>query len=411
VAVVQQPRLAYVVSRFPELTQTFVLRELDAVAAAHDISLYALFATAPDVVHERARPWLSTVRRASPGAGLAAVAYWAARSPLSLLRVVGFVLASHARRPSVLVRALVSVPVALAHARTMKREGIRHVHAHFGTYPALAAWIAHRLMGTSYSFTVHAHDLFVHQLGLARKVDDAAFVVAISDYNRRRLEQLSGSDADVRVVHCGIELDRFTLRPRRLPAEGPVQAACVASFEEYKGQEILVRAMAHAGMERVRARFAGDGPRRAPVEKLVVELGLEARVEFAGALREEEVRALLADADLFVLPSIIAANGDMEGIPVALMEAMAIGLPVVTTELSGIPELVRDGETGWLARPADPDSLARTVAAALSDPDEAARRALAGRELVEREFDLQASAAELIEAFSGVLSPRRRARS
>jgi glycosyltransferase involved in cell wall biosynthesis len=276
-------------------------------------------------------------------------------------------------------------------------ERVDHLHAHFATYPALSAWLCHRLTGVPYSFTAHAHDIFVDTSFLARKLRDARFVVAISDYNRRVLREFGGErDTPVHVVHCGIEPGAYGFRPRLPSAEGPVRALCVASLQEHKGHEVLLRALAGADeLERLSVDLVGGRDPR-PLEALARELGVEGRVRFLGGLPEQEVARLLGEADLFVLPSRVARDGQMEGIPVALMEALASGLVVVASRLSGIPELVEDGRTGILAEPGDPASLRAALARALAgdglDP-------AAGRATVERDFDVERTAARLAELF------------
>lgn len=389
--------VAYLVSRFPHVSETFIVRELDAVARdGLDVEIRSLFPPVSDVVHPLAEPWTARLRRPSWAEGARAAAWWLRRRPLRVAGVVGAVVAGYAREPALLARALAVVPLALAHARELSGSGVRHVHAHYATYPALAAWIVRRTAGIPYSFTAHAHDLYVAQPMLARKTRDAAFVAAISEFNRRYLEPYRGGTA-VEVVHCGVDVGRIAFAERALPASGdPVRALCVASLQEYKGHMVLLEALASTPeLDRVRLDLVGEGELRPALEAQARALGLADRVTFHGAQPEEAVADLLARADLFVLPSVVARDGQMEGIPVALMEALAHGLPVVTTRLSGIPELVRDGETGLLAEPGDPASLARALAAVLADPDAAAERARAGRALVEREFDLTASAREL----------------
>lgn len=286
-----------------------------------------------------------------------------------------------------LARALATVPLAAAHARQARADALRHLHAHYATWPALSAWICHRLTGVSYSFTVHAHDLFVDPLFLGRRIDDAAFVVAISEYNRRLLAAYGGPGARIEIVHCGVDPARYRFRPRLPPPTGPVRALCVASLQEYKGHRYLLRALAGSeALRRLSVDFVGDGELRETLAAEVRRLGLSDRVAFHGSLPEAEVSEMLDAADLFVLPSTIAADGQMEGIPVALMEALACGLCVVATRVSGIPELVRDGENGVLAEAGDVEDLRRALEEVLGGPDPVDPRR--GRELVEREFDI-----------------------
>jgi colanic acid/amylovoran biosynthesis glycosyltransferase len=393
-------RLAYLVSRFPSVTETFVLRELNAVASELDVALHALFPPADDgVVHPDAVPWLDRLRRPRVVEAVAALGHWLLRRPVRTLGALAVIAAGHARRPRVLVRALATVPFAAAHARRFERDGIEHVHAHFASYPTLAAWVAHRLAGVSYSFTPHAHDLFVHQSMLARKLADAAFVVAISDYNRRfLLEHARGHPLAVHVVHYGIDPSRFPFRVRA--AGQPPTIACVARLLPYKGHSVLLRAIAGGPppLAGARLELVGDGPLRVELEAEAVRLGLGDRVRFHGSVPEAGVAEVLDRADLFALPSVIAPDGDMEGIPNALIEALAAGLPAVSTRQSGVPELIRDGETGYLAEPGDVEGLRAALLRALSEDDPAARAA-AGRALVEAEFDQRRSARRMVELF------------
>ncbi len=392
-------KIAYIVSRFPTDAETWFLRELNAVAASDglDVKLLSLYRPARPFLHPGAERWDATDHRPGKGEALAALAWWLARRPLRLLACVGAVTAGHARSPEVLVRALATVPLGATHARRVHRDGIEHVHAHFATYPALAAWLCGRLAAVPYSFTAHAHDLYVDQSFLARKVSGAEFLVAISDFNRRFLADYGGGDATpVEVVHCGVDARAYEFRLRRMPPEGPVRAICVASLQEHKGHPVLFRAIAHSGpVSRIELDLVGGGDRE-PLERLAAELGIAGRVRFHGSLPEDEVARLLSESDLFVLPSRVGRDGQMEGIPVALMEALACGLPVVASRLSGIPELVEDGKWGYLAAPGDPASLNEALDRAVSGP---ALDVAAGRARVEDEFAVEVTAAQMARLF------------
>jgi colanic acid/amylovoran biosynthesis glycosyltransferase len=398
-------KVAYLVSRFPHCSETFIVRELDAVAARPglELELFALFGARGGTVHPAARPWEARLHRCGAPRALAALAWWAGRCPLRLLSSVALVVAGHRRRPRTLVRALATLPVAAAHARTVAALGVEHVHAHYATYPALAAWLCERLTGVGYSFTAHAHDLYVDRSQLTRKLGDARFAVAVSRFNGELLGAAApASTTPVHVVHCGIDPAAYRYRPRAAPRAGPVRALCVASLQEYKGHRVLLEALAGGGpvLERVELDLVGEGPLRRSLELLAARLGIAGRVRFAGALPEPEVTAMLAAADLFVLPSIVARDGQMEGLPVALMEALACGVPVVATRLSGVPELVADGLTGILATPGDPAALATALRRVLEDPVAARARAAAGRRVVEARFDVHESGRRLARLFA-----------
>lgn len=394
-------RIAYLVSRFPHVSETFILRELNAVARQDklEVTLCSLFPPVDGTVHEAARPWLAVLQRPRPLRALGDLLAWTLRRPWRMLSTVAIVTGHHLTSPRLLVRALATVLLAAAHARRLARAEVEHVHAHYATYPALAAWVIERLTGIPYSFTAHAHDIFVDRRMLRCKLERADFVATISEFNRRRLEQERGrARTPIYVVHCGIEVARYRFAPRRPAPDGPVRAVCVASLQEYKGHRVLLDALARggAGCERLSVDLVGDGPLRAPLARQAAAGGLERRLRFHGSLPEDRVRVLLDAADLFVLPSVVASDGQMEGLPVALMEALADGLVVVTTRLSGIPELIVDGVTGFLAEPGDPESLRRALARALSG-DAARLRPRQARALVEREYDAARNGRRLAE--------------
>jgi glycosyltransferase involved in cell wall biosynthesis len=392
-------RVAYVVSRFPAASETFVIRELDEVAADGriELDLLSLFPSEDRFVHPRARPWLSPLRQPGWGQAVSSLLWWAARRPARLLSSLAIVVADTWREPRIMLRSLATLPLASVHARTVRAEGVDHMHAHFASYPTLSAWLCRRLTGVSYSFTAHAYDLFVEQRMLRRKVADAEFVATISSFNRQFLDDYQGTPpTPVHVVHAGLDPTAYEFRPRQPPPSGPARVLCVASLQEKKGHAVLLRALAKPGLERLSLDLVGGGELRESLEALAAELGLGERVSFHGACTESEVQAMLGATDIFVLPSIVAADGQMEGVPVALMEALACGIPTIATRMSGVPELIDDGRTGTLVEPGDVEGLAAALSTVLAGagPD-----AKTGRELIEREFDVRESGRRMVELF------------
>ncbi|MCH9734655.1 MAG: glycosyltransferase [Actinomycetia bacterium] len=397
--------VVYLVSRFPLTSETFIVREIDALDRSDrfDLELRSLFPSPDQPVHEISRRWTERRVRPSTGAALAAFAWAGLTRPRALLSVLAHVVGGY-RRSRLLVRALLTVLLGCAHARDLARRPVpAHIHAHYATYPALAAWVCRRLVGSSYSFTAHAHDLYVDTSMLDQKIADARFVVTISEYNRTLLERSNPAHTPIRVVHAGIDTAAYRFRPRAIPGEGPVRALTVASLQAYKGHEVLLKALAMGGpaVDRITLDLIGDGVLRDELEGLVDRLRLRERVRFLGSRSEDEVRASLDAADLFVLPSVVADDGQMEGLPVALMEALACGVPTVSTKLSGIPEIVVDGVTGLLAAPGDAAELNRTLAAMVERGAETIQFAQAGRALVTGEFDLQQSVSALSALLAG----------
>jgi colanic acid/amylovoran biosynthesis glycosyltransferase len=188
-----------------------------------------------------------------------------------------------------------------------------------------------------------------------------------------------------------------------------VRALCVAALREKKGHRQLFEALAsgNSSLDRITLHVVGNGRLREELEAYSARLGLGARVHFHGSLTEPEVVAELDRADIFVLPSVIERSGDAEGIPVALMEAMAAGVPVVASRMTGVAELVQDEETGLLVEPGDVSDLAAKLVHLVEDPDSARKRATAARRLVEREFELRSSAGRLLDLFAATEASSR----
>jgi glycosyltransferase involved in cell wall biosynthesis len=293
-------------------------------------------------------------------------------------------------------------------ARRIRAERIAHVHAHFALHPTVAALTISQLTGVSFSFTGHSHDIYRHPAFLAEKIRRARFVAVVSHLARERYIKplVDRPDlAKVRVVRCGIQPARFQRRPAIRPAPG-LCLVTVARLIEVKGIAYLIEAcrlLRERGFD-LHCRIIGDGPLRGRLEEQIEEGGLGGRVALFGARTDSEVQQVLGWATTFVLASIVTADGTMEGVPVSLMEAMAIGVPVIATGTGAIPELVEDEVTGLLVPQRDAGALAAAIERIHGDQALATRLAEAARRRVEGEFDLDANAALLDRLFLSATS-------
>jgi glycosyltransferase involved in cell wall biosynthesis len=258
------------------------------------------------------------------------------------------------------------------------------------------------LTGLPYSITLHAHDLHVDRTMLATKLGEAVAVVTISEHNAALLRSEYPQVADrVRVVHCGVDTHAIPFRPPGA-LRRPLRVASVAGLRQFKGHRYLLDALVE--LERrgiaVRCDLVGDGPLRAELEQQAT-----GNVVFHGAVDVTEAMAIVAAADMFVMPSVELADGRRDGIPVALIEAMALGVPVIASDVSGIPELVRDGFSGLLVPPADPSAIADAIERLSRDID--ARRAMAthARQTIESNFDLSQSGRSMAQIFEQSTRP------
>ncbi|HUF76927.1 MAG TPA: glycosyltransferase [Longimicrobiales bacterium] len=411
--------MAYVMSRFPKITETFILYEMRALQelGAH-VEVFPLRREPDGPRHPEAVDYEARAHFAPFVSGSIVRANWRKlrRDPGLYVRTWWHALRRTWGSPRFFLGALVHYPKCVLFAEQMERLAVDHIHAHFATHPALAALLIHRLTGIPYSFTAHGSDLHVDRTMLADKVDEASFVVAVSAYNRSLiLEECGQEHADeVVVIHCGADPSVFgdEATGSRLAgisdsgsgspghsADPALRVACVASLEEVKGHRFLLQAcrlLIDRGVD-VRCDLAGGGGLRKPLERLVDELSLRDHVGLHGAVPRPEVRRILSEADVAVLASYPTADGRREGIPVALMEAMMSGLPVVASGLSGIPELVDHGHTGYLVAPGDPWSLADRLEELAASPELRRRMGAAGRCKVVTEFDLTRTARLLLQ--------------
>ncbi|MEE9398172.1 MAG: glycosyltransferase family 4 protein [Methylococcales bacterium] len=392
-------------SRFPKLTETFILHEILALEKNNvAVEVFPLLREHQKTSHPEALR-LTQSAHFLPFISLpifAANWFFFSRNPKAYLYVLAEIIKGTFGSVNFFVGAIGIFPKSVRFAYEMQTLGITHIHAHFCTHPAVAALIAHRLTGIPFSFTAHGSDLHVERRMLAEKVNAAAFVVTVSDFNKAVIVNECGKivHEKVHVIHCGVDVTQLPTKSN-WSLEGSLSILSVASFEEVKGHKFLVEAcriLAHQGIQ-FRCHFVGEGPLFQAIVNQVSELGLKDMFHFHGGLARDEVIKLLADADVFVLASVPTKQGKREGIPVSLMEAMGSGVPVVASNLSGIPELVQHKVSGLLVSPQDSVSLANALENYYQSEELREEIGRSGKQQVVEQFDLEKNAIKLIELF------------
>jgi glycosyltransferase involved in cell wall biosynthesis len=372
-----------------------------------EVELYPLILQRQEIIHEEARPWLErahTVPWLSPTL-LKANLSRLIRHPWQYVTLLGRVVRENLSSPKFLARALLLFPRAMWMADEFKKKGIDHVHAHYATHPALVAWLIHQVSGIPYSVTVHAHDIFVEKPMLATKLQDSEFISSISEFNRQYLVDLLGPwvQDKTEIVRMGIDPSYYrNAGQERGNGSRALEIISVGSLQPYKGHIYLVKACSLLKQRGVpfHCRIIGGGDLHELLERTIAENKLDGLVELLGPQTQADVSRFLRTANCYVQPSVITSTGKMEGIPVALMEAMVSGIPVVATSISGVPELVRPGETGWLVPPEDVPALAEALMEIHADPAEANRRAALGHQWVMEEFEISSNVRKLASLFS-----------
>jgi glycosyltransferase involved in cell wall biosynthesis len=403
--------MGYVIKMFPRLSETFVLNEiLELERRGVEVTLFSL--KKPD--EGRFHPQVSQLRApvvyledAAGKKGLAALAqYWPALRPHRDRAWEALDRAFSQADGQALELLLAAAIVAGAAAE----RGLHHLHAHFASGPATVAYFASRLSGLGFSFTAHAKDIYLGTVDegfLRDKLTAARFVVTVCEFNRHHLlSRFKGLDPDVvRVVYNGIDLDLFAFEAESRQKD---LILSIGRLVPKKGFDVLLEACAILQGERVpfRCAIVGEGPERARLEAVVRERGLQKSVELLGARPQPEVVAGLKHAAALALACVEDADGNRDALPTVLIEALSTGCPVVSTAITGIPEIVSSGRDGLLVPPGDPTALAQALASVLSAPADAAERARRGRRKAEERFDLRKSA-ESLEIFFRAAAGRR----
>ena len=400
-------RIGYLVSQYPTATHTFILREIRRLRAAGiDVQTVAVRGSdrpldaLPAEEREEAS---STSYVLDAGWGRVALqnVRQLLRSPVRYLRGLGRAMSLAGPDARRVIRYLAYWAQAVVAARLFAQRGVSHAHAHFSsTVAQLLPLAASHDRPLTWSATIHGPDEFNDVVGfnLAEKAAGARFLVAISRFAASQIMRAADPSSWPRldVVPLGVDTAQYALRAAPGERNGrPAELLCVARLAPVKGQLVLLDAVARlrAAGHDVRLRLVGDGPYRPALERAARERGVQDVVVFEGWRTQAEVRALYRSADVFVLPSFA------EGVPVVLMEAMALGVPCVATSVNGVPELIRDGRDGLLAPPADADALATAVQRLLADPTLAADLAVSGRLRVLDAYDLDTNVARLAAVF------------
>ncbi len=431
------PKVAYIMSRFPKITETFVLYEMIAVEKAGiQVEVYPLLREQTSVMHPEAVAYVERAHFQSFVSWpiLLAHLYYLLRKPRAYGGALWTLLRATWGSRRFFIGGLGIFPKAVYFARQMSDTDITHIHAHFASHPAAAAFIVHRLTGIPYSFTAHGSDLHRERRMLCEKVTEAKFVVPISAYNAQIIRdecQCAQHDkldapiqtqlnAKINIIHCGVDTDTFVPRSYNTSAPDttgvsdndgasdnngmtrPLTILCIGTLHEVKGQTYLIdacRLLQERGID-FTCCFVGDGPDCDARQAQVAEAGLTTYVQFLGRQTQGDVARLLQAADVVVAPSVPSRDGRREGIPMVLMEAMASGLPVVSSRLSGIPELVEHDKSGLLTDPGDVVALTDALQQLAASPTLRQRLGMAGREKVVHDFDLHTNAAVLAEFFA-----------
>ena len=398
------PAITYIIGTYPGLTTTFIDREV-LVLRGMGVQLQILSIRQPwtklsseqeelrkDVTYLLPVKWLPLI---------ISLLRYALTKPKRFFSTLVYLLT----RPHPSLRArlmtLIHFIEGVYAAYILRRAPGQHLHAHFIDRAATVALVASRLLDIPYSVTAHASDIYVNPVLLKEKLARAKFVSTCTAYNRSYLSQF-GKDLFNHKLLCiyhGLELDRYVYE-QRTNSTRPIILS-VGQLQERKGLSYLVEAcgkLRDRGIQ-FECRIIGEGPLRPTLQDQIQRLGLENFVRLLGALPHEEVIAQYQEATVFTLPAILGKDGDRDGIPNVILEALSMGLPVVSTSHSGIPEVIEEGVNGLLVPPEDASALSVALERLICDPEMGSVFGKAGRQIVADRFNPEKNARRLLEAF------------
>jgi glycosyltransferase involved in cell wall biosynthesis len=408
---IQAQTVGYIVSTWPRLSQTFVLNEIIALErCGMGVRIFSVKDPSSEPVHSK----VSKVRAVV--SYLALKGRWkpVANAHLDIFRK------TPGRYLRTLLQALRYGQFSILRcflqagylADQLSLDPVAHLHAHFATAPTLVAMFASDLIGTPYSFTAHARDIYADTRPevLRAEMQRARAVVTVSEYNRQYLVNRISPDSNGKIsrIDYGVDLSELSFRWPRASDKGTPIILAVARLVEKKGLGDLILAadILRKQGHLFRLEIIGEGALRQELEKRVAELGLQGCVTLLGAQPHEKVRQAYDHASIFALPCVVAADGDRDGLPNVLLEAMASGIPVISTSVVGIPELIESECDGLIVQSNNPPELACALERLLGDSQLRDRLACAARTKIEERFSIDRSAEQLVRLFVPVETAR-----
>ena len=397
-------KIAYVLSKFPVLTETFITREIQELRKKGiTVEVYSLKNIKQKEPANKIHPELiNTTHYYSYFFSLkiwSAVYYYFSKKPAICFKIIAKILSTHITKPVYLLKTFAVIPKAFAVARDIEEENISNIHAHWATVPTTVAWMIAKLNCSSFTFTAHAWDLYQVDLMLEDKVNDAAKIITVSEYNKRYfLERFPNLDpGKIGIIHYGLDLGKF--RVSEAKKNETFTMLSVGRLTQKKGFDVLLKACSLLKTRKVPFKceivfVKGDFEKE--IFDLYHSLELEKSVDMIPELQQDKLIDCYNQSDCFVLPCIIADNKDRDGIPNVILEAFATGLPVISTDVSGIPEAVINNQTGLVVERNNADDLADKIEKLYLDKELRTALGVKGRQLVEEQFEISRNVDHLI---------------
>lgn len=386
-------RVSYILSQFPETHETFILREiLEMERQGVSVEIFSLKKCHDELIQTDSLRLKDRTHYLTASVWLKAIllaGVFGLKHPARFVGMLYTIFRDNKKHPAYLLKTLGLLPIGIYVGQKSRQLGVHKIHAHWATVPTEIGWVASRAADLSFSFTAHAWDIFLHPGNLERLIDDADQVITCTKFNKSYMNKKFGRDFGNKITVIYHGLDFSGILPKNGAVTDEFVALAVGRLVEQKGFGDLLKAVSLLKRNRkITLLLVGEGPLRGELEKMARRLDIQDRVEFKGMLLQQEVFSLMRQADVLIMPSVIAKNNDRDGIPNVILEAMAHRLPVIGTNVSGLPEVIVDHETGLLVPPGAPEELANAIESLMTNVTETQSMVEKARQLIVENFDI-----------------------
>lgn len=401
-------KIAYILDEFPKLSETFIAREILGLKNAKiDLQIismkYGIEKFIPNEIKDIVKATIYLPHLLSINVLLVHLCFFL-KNPIKYLYIYFYLLIRSHRNFRVFIRTIYHFGIGVYLSKIVKAKGIKHIHAHLASGPTTVALVISKILNIPFSFTAHAVDIYADAIMLKEKLKQAKFIVTCTEFNKRYLLSLYNCKEKIHMIYHGIPMEGNGRQTLNIYIQGLTIEPLILSvgrLVEKKGFPYLIEAakILKGRGYKFKCIIVGDGTEYNKLNKLVKNYNLDKIVILTGALPFDEIMKLYKKASIFVLPCIIASNNDRDGIPNTILEAMAFGIPVISTEISGIPEVIEDMKTGLLIKEKDPDALAEAIERLIKDETLRDKLGKNGRAKVIERFDIEKNTKELIDLF------------
>jgi glycosyltransferase involved in cell wall biosynthesis len=401
---VSEQIIAYIIGTYPFMTTTFIDREIfELKEQGLKIHIVAMRKPINIIKNQRLVELAKNLHYIIPAKIiflLNAFFYFLITQPYIFSSTVSYLVTRKHKNFRLRIKTFFHFIEGILAAMHLNKMNIKQIHAHFADRSTTVALVASRFLKVPYSFTAHANDIYVNPIMLKEKIENAKFVTTCTKYNKQYLEKIYGKK--IELVYHGLDLNDFKNKKQDIIKKNQNSIISVGKLKEKKGFEYLIKACSLLKIQNIKfsCEIIGEGPENKRLLKLIEELKLHKEIKLSGALQHKKVIEKLHSATVFVLPCIQAKNYDRDGIPNVILEAMANKLPVISTNFSGIPEVINNMDNGILVETRNEKKLAKSIKKILFNHQLIQQFSYNGRKTVEQKFDIKKNILPLIELFN-----------